>query len=266
MQAKTAIFSLVYGLHKRFATKPLPERLGVYFHSLEKHEWPAFRDCVATLRFHGYEIVSIDDFIRPEKPHRKQAFISFDDNYKSWHEALGLFRELDVKLTFYVNTLPLIETTSRQEISTYFDRIVHHGDRTAMSGQDVKELHAEGHTIAAHTHSHFALNKLPPDKWDEEILQSKLILEDLIGESVRHFSYPFGMRRFFNSDLEAYCQVIGFETIAAAIPGMQYAQPFNKLQMHRTAWTTDATANHMVEKLCIDGRVFEKLTGRSAIG
>lgn len=263
---KKAAFSAVRGAHKRFAFKPLPDRLGIYFHALGAHQRAAFRACVDILRGEGYEAVSVDDYISPENNGRRQFFLSFDDNYKSWYDSLPLFDELDVKVTFYTNTLPFRDTANLQEISAYFDRVVHFGDRTPLSRQELKDIHAAGHTIAAHTHSHPVLSKLSRDKWDDEILQSKTILEDLVGEEVRHFAYPFGMRRFFSHELRTYCLENGFETIAAAIPGMQYAQPFDQSCLHRSPWVAHRPTVQMIEDLCIDGRLFEKLTGRSAVG
>ncbi len=262
---KKVAFSAIRGAHKVFSSKPLPDRLGIYFHALEKPDWPAFQSCVEALRSAGYEIVSLDDYVAPLAKGQRKAFLSFDDNYKSWYEALPLFEALDVTVTFYVNTLPFRDTASQHDISDYFDRIDHHSDRTTMTCDELKALHVAGHTIAAHTHSHPVLSALPREKWEEEIVGCKRILEDLLGEDIRHFSYPYGMRRFFSKDLQEYCFENGFETIAAAIPGLQH-DTFDPSYLHRTRWGMTQSADYNLEDLCIDGRLFERTTGRSAIG
>jgi peptidoglycan/xylan/chitin deacetylase (PgdA/CDA1 family) len=47
-------------------------------------------------------------------------------------------------------------------------------------------------TIGAHTHNHPALADHGPEGQQAEVLQSKQYLEELIGQPVTHFSYPFG--------------------------------------------------------------------------
>ncbi len=263
---KKVAFSVVRTAHDILAKQPLPDRLGVYFHALEKEDWPAFRQAISTLRGEGYTFVSVNDYIRPATNPGRRAFISFDDNYKSWYEALPLLDELDVRATFYTNTLPFRDTASGDEISDYFDRIDHHSDRTSLTRGELKEMRAAGHSIGCHSHTHYNLAQLPRSKWDAEILQSKRILEDLLGEDISHFAYPFGMRRFFSEDLRRYCLENGFGSVAAAAPGLQYTVPFDPKFLHRTRWVFQATPKRNLDDIRVDGRWFEKTTGLSAVG
>ena len=73
------------------------------------------------------------------------------------------------------------------------------------------------------------------------------------------------MRRHFSTSLEAYCLAHGFETIAAAIPGLLYSRS-DKPVIHRTRWHLHNSLAENLVDLSIDGRLFEKLTGKSAIG
>lgn len=98
----------------------------------------------------------------------------------------------------------------------------------------------------------------------EEIIRSKQILEDLLDHRIVDFSYPFGMRRHFTPELRRYCFGIGFRSVANAIPGMQYAgHTVDNIQ--RTPWDLDAVVKYNLDSLRIDGRLFELLTGRSAV-
>lgn len=47
-------------------------------------------------------------------------------------------------------------------------------------------------TIGAHTVNHYPLKQLPKDQMEDEILQSKKIIEQHISKPVQHFAYPFG--------------------------------------------------------------------------
>jgi hypothetical protein len=117
----------------------------------------------------------------------------------------------------------------------------------------------------AHTHTHPVLTSLPPHLAQEEIRKSKEELEQILGRPVLHFAYPFGMRRHFNDALRAYCRSIGFRTIANAIPGMQYA-PSRADALHRSVWFLEQPFAFNLANVCVDGRLFEMVTGRSAVG
>ena len=82
---------------------------------------------------------------------------------------------------------------------------------------------------------------------------------------MQHFAYPYGMRRHFSRSLRHYCTSIGFVTIASAIPCLQYAtnRPDN---LRRSAWLLDRSLADNLDNICIDGRAFHALTGRSAVG
>ena len=87
----------------------------------------------------------------------------------------------------------------------------------------------------------------------------------IIGEEVKHFSFPFGMRRYFNTDLREYCKLIGFDTVSNAIPGLLYKKHDN-FDINRTMWNFEKTFNYNLDNIKINGVIFEKLTGKSAIG
>jgi peptidoglycan/xylan/chitin deacetylase (PgdA/CDA1 family) len=61
-----------------------------------------------------------------------------------------------------------------------------------MSEDMIRKLHAHGVEIGAHTHSHPILTRLDDDQARREIVQSKQILESVIGAPVTTFAYPNG--------------------------------------------------------------------------
>lgn len=71
-------------------------------------------------------------------------------------------------------------------------------------------------TIGAHTMSHAHLIHLPFEKQREEILNSKLWLEDAIGKPVKHFAYPYGE---YNSDTLKIMGDLGFDDAVAGWGG-----------------------------------------------
>lgn len=262
---KQTLFSIVRSAHRRVGLRPLPEKVAIYFHELEPQQWGGFRGCMEFFAQEGYRTVPVSDFVNSETEGRC-LFVSFDDNYRSWHQALPLLQDLNVRATFFVNTLPFRDTCDPATISRYFDRIAHHGDRTSLSRSELREIHAAGHVIGCHSHSHRVLATLPRAQWEREIAGSKRRLEDLLQIEIRDFSYPFGMRRHFSEALRRYCQDVGFHTISAAVPGLQHVRPVDACNVQRSGWHLDQTPADNLVNLRIDGRLFARLTGRSAIG
>lgn len=253
----------VRAVHRVMSRGPLPARLAIYFHALEAPDYGAFRECFEDLLARGYVASTPEAFLSGSE---RALFISFDDNYASWHRCLPFLDDLGVKATFYVNTLPMRGKCHAATLARYFDRIAHVGERVPLSAAEICEMRSAGHTIGCHSHSHFVLSQLPRGEWDAEIRRSKELLEDLLGEAVPHFSYPYGMRRFFTRALADYCYSIGFQSIASGIPGLQMAPLARGPLLHRTRWNLDRPLAHNIADLEIDGRLFESLTGRSAVG
>lgn len=69
------------------------------------------------------------------------------------------------------------------------------GSRTLMTGQQLKELAAEGVTFAAHGYFHSPLNDAEsPSVFRREICEARTALESLVQTSIDFFVYPYGVR------------------------------------------------------------------------
>jgi peptidoglycan/xylan/chitin deacetylase (PgdA/CDA1 family) len=100
------------------------------------------------------------------------------------------------------------------------------GRHCLMSREELKRL-AENPwtTIGAHTVSHTALSALTETRQREEIFSSKQQLEQMTGQEITTFSYPFGRKSEYNRTSISLCREAGFVRAAANYPG----------QVHR--WT-----------------------------
>jgi peptidoglycan/xylan/chitin deacetylase (PgdA/CDA1 family) len=255
VRALHAAFPLLHGA--------LPEQIAVYFHSLETSNWEAFSLLVQLLcQDQGYQVADPLGFIAPSQ--QRRLFISFDDNYRSWYDARRLFDRLNIRVTFYVNTLPFGLVKGSWEMEDYYRRLRHAGSRLPLTREQVRELHAEGHTIGAHTHSHPVLTALPEAQALQDVARGKEILEETLGTPIRHFSYPYGMRRHFNESLRRKCLAGGFSTIANAIPAMLHATQ-RREGIQRSFWRLERPMEYNLTNLRIDGRYWERVTGRSAV-
>jgi peptidoglycan/xylan/chitin deacetylase (PgdA/CDA1 family) len=255
--------NVVRKFHAAVFDRGLPDKVAVYLHSIDRRDYQAFTAMLSFFADHAYRLVGPDEFTQDSRD--KVAFVSFDDCHAGWYEALPLFRELGQPLTFYVNTGCFRDKSTRDEMEQYFNRLEFSGPRVSLSTAELSSIRDEGFTIGAHGHSHCSLVDLSPQQAKADILQSKLRLEGIVGAPVRHFAYPFGMRRYFNDELRSYCRAIGFSTIANGIPGLQHARQ-SAYDLNRTQWLLDHSLPYNVKTLQIDGRWFERITGRSATG
>jgi len=257
--------ALVRSLHCHFATKPLPDRIGVYFHNLGPPERDALAACVETIRELGYRIVPMGRYLAAPA-HEKVCSLSFDDNYASWHAALGLLDRLDVKATFYVNSLPFRDIASESEVRGYFQRIGFRGDDATLTRGELRDIAAAGHEIGGHSHSHYVLSTLSVGAWGPELRDARTRLQDIVTREVRHFAWPYGMPRHMTEAQKDFCLAAGYTSIAAATPGMLHQSPVDIRNLARTEWRSGKTAAENLVDMRIDGRLFTRLTGRSVIG
>lgn len=241
----------------------MPAKLGIYFHDLPRHRWDRFSEMVHTLRELGYRFVDLD---RHWTDVGNTAYVSFDDNHVSWFEALPLFEELGVKATFYTNTLPVRDLATESDVSHYVDRIGVERERyVPLSTSEIGAIARSGHVIGSHTHTHPVLTSISLEQARAEMVTNKERLEDIVGSTVDSFAFPYGMRRFFSSDLERMALDIGFSSVAYATPGWLHESP-RATAIHRTGWNLDRPLDYNLQTLRIDGRAFERITGRSAVG
>lgn len=247
-------------VHVALFQRLLPDRVGLYLHSVDGRA-ERLEELLGFLSAEGYSFVGPAGFVSAPD---KSAFLSFDDNYRSWLRLLPILDRQRISVTFYVNSWPFRDRVSAADVQRYLATL-RSDDDTTLSTEELREIAAAGHTIGAHTHTHPVLTTLPAAVAREEIRIGKVELEMLLQRKVEHFSYPFGMRRHFNEKLRAYCRSIGFATIANAIPCLQYAQS-RPDSLHRSVWFLEQPLTYNLENVRVDGRLFHFVTGRSAVG
>jgi peptidoglycan/xylan/chitin deacetylase (PgdA/CDA1 family) len=92
-------------------------------------------------------------------------------------------------------------------------RLLSAGELRALADGDLIE-------IGAHTMTHPALDTLPPSAQWDEIQQSKMRLEDLLGRSVSSFAYPFGRRCDYLPETVSIVRDVGFARACSNFSGV----------------------------------------------
>ncbi len=262
MRPKRLVQAIIRGGHRVLLNKGLPDQIGIYFHALSSEEHGDLITVISHFLRLGYRCVPPREFV---DGNGKRLFISFDDNYRSWHDLIPVLEQLAVSATFYTNSGVFSDTSSQNIQAEYFNRLNYHGERITLSTTQLVDLASAGHSIGAHTHLHYDLGSIPFKQAADEILRSKSVLEEITGQSVVDFSFPFGMRRNFSTELRQFCLANGFETVADATPGMQHAGQ-SKSQIHRSVWHFEKPFDYNLMNTMIDGSWFERVTGRSGVG
>jgi peptidoglycan/xylan/chitin deacetylase (PgdA/CDA1 family) len=110
-----------------------------------------------------------------------------------------------------------------------------------MSWEMVRELHAGGMTIGAHTVNHPLLGLLPVDEQAVEIAGSRHRLEEELGVAPDAFAYPVGSRTAFTADTKRLLAENGFRFGFSFYGGMQSFAGFDPYDIRRATVGTYIT-------------------------
>ncbi len=69
-----------------------------------------------------------------------------------------------------------------------------HGRVNYMNKEEIKQVADAGHTVGLHTYDHPNMKKVEgEEEWTRQITKPKTLLEEISGQKVEHFAYPFGL-------------------------------------------------------------------------
>jgi peptidoglycan/xylan/chitin deacetylase (PgdA/CDA1 family) len=125
----------------------------------------------------GYTPLTIQELINDEMSGNlplKPIAVTFDDGWRSqYNNALPVLTKYKIPATFYIYTGVI-------------------GSPAYMTWDDLHTLVDLKMEIGGHTKTHPRLTKINPSKLDEELVQSKQVLEKNLHVHVSDFAYPYG--------------------------------------------------------------------------
>lgn len=147
-----------------------PDPFTVAPEMLEKH--------ILFLKEKGYTPVSLKE-LQGNKSVKKPVMLTFDDGYAdNYTHLFPLLKKYNVPAVIFLIT----------------DKI---GSEGFLTWEQIREMKDSGLVeFGSHTRSHRRLRSLPDEEIVRELVQSKQILEEKLGEPVTAFCYPFGAGGF----------------------------------------------------------------------
>jgi hypothetical protein len=141
--------------------------------------------------------------------------ITFDDCYRDNLFAARVLADHGLPATFLLPTA-FVET------ERVFPWDQHLPQMPNLTWTDVRAIVALGHAIGSHTINHVDLGSVPLAVAQQEIVESKRILEDKVNAPVRWFAYPYGGVEHFRPGLASCVEGAGYEGCLSGFGGFIY--------------------------------------------
>lgn len=129
----------------------------------------------------------------------QSAVLTFDDGYEDFYtDVFPLLKKYNMRATLYI-------------ITSYIGKkgFLNEGQIRELIDSDLVE-------IGSHTKDHVYLKVSPKDYADEQIRESKKILEETFNIRVKTFAYPYGA---FNEHALGAVERMGYTAAVSVIPG-----------------------------------------------
>jgi peptidoglycan/xylan/chitin deacetylase (PgdA/CDA1 family) len=199
------------------------------FHALEENPAVAsfppdlFASALAQWKASGWDTIPLEAAARLARegasfPPRRFV-LTFDDGYASFYRiAFPLLQEYGMTATIFV--APGVGAPPGPALPRLFDREM-------LRWSEIRELHAHGVTIGAHTLTHPDLTRLAPAEAALEISESREVLVQALGAPVTLFAYPYGrlngrVRALAAEHFEAACSdQLGYVRVASDLLALE---------------------------------------------
>lgn len=142
---------------------------------------------------HRFEVLTLDDLVEARQTHkrlsRKTVCLTFDDGFAdNYTQAFPLLKKYGFKATMFVSS----------------DLI---GQPGYMNWEELKTMQDYGIVIGSHTRRHKYLPELNAQELNDEIVNSRMILQEHLNGPIKHFSYPVGG---FNAGIKEMVKAAGY--------------------------------------------------------
>ena len=161
-----------------------------------------FRKQMTYLHAKRIKTLTIDElFIKESFDQGEETIcLTFDDGWRgNYLYGYPILQEYGLKATFFI-AIDLI------------------GKPFYMTWEDIKEMAASGMSIQSHTVTHQPLAHMGVERVLFELSESKRVIEERLGQEVRHLSLPHGSK---NGKTWPIAKEIGYQSICTSDVGFQ---------------------------------------------
>ncbi len=171
-----------------------------------------FRRQLRELRLAGYSSGGLEDSAGPIAPSR--IVITFDDGYANvLSHGLGPLADEGFRAVQFLATEFLGKCNQ-------WDVPLGEAPERIMDAAQVRDWLAAGHEIGSHTLTHPYLTHVSRERAREEVTASRKKLEDLFGQPVQDFCYPYGD---WNPEVRDLVAAAGYRTACTTTAGVNTA-------------------------------------------
>lgn len=145
-----------------------------------------FRDQLDFLAAEGYETPTVAELVAtPAQRWRgRTAVITFDDGYADNLAACEELQKRGMRATWFIVSGSVGQTPRWPDDGRPEGRL--------LNADELREMQDSGMEIGSHSASHPRLTRLDDAQLRQELVRSKAVLEDLLGNPVGSFAYPYG--------------------------------------------------------------------------
>ncbi len=169
------------------------------------------------LKRNGFQVLTLSEFVEGIRAsrdfHRKSVVITFDDGYAdNYTDAFPVLKKYGFPATVFMIA----------------DRV---GDTGYVTWESLREMDAAGFSVQSHTRRHEYLPDIKDTAMlDDEIINSKRILETYLRKPVDYLCYPKGG---FNVQVAEIAQKAGYKAAVTTNRGDSRVDPFFQLRRIR---------------------------------
>ena len=213
-------------------------------------DWPyavsrkLFRSHLALLANEGWTTVRVTDIADHAALKARSVAITFDDGYADNFAAFEELEKRRMVASWFVLS-DFVGSTSTWDRPALLPKPL-------LTADQLQEMDAAGMEIGSHGSSHRDLTRLDDSELNAEIAMSKVVLEGIVGRTVRSFAYPYG--RYDDRVVEAVRRA-GYES--ACTTGSGWALTGMDLYRLRriTVFSSDSDASLARKLAFADNRV-----------
>ena len=146
----------------------------------------AFKEFVEFVFKNGYVLCSMKDYVEQPSDNRENSIVcTFDDGYES---LVKIVMPILSRYSFTATAFVCTDLIGKDNTWNNKDAKL----RRHMTTEQLRELHGNGWEIASHGVTHRNLSKLSLGDVEYELSESKKFLENLFGDEVLSYAYPYG--------------------------------------------------------------------------